>query len=409
MRDRDRVRRRTCSPAVAVTVWSAARAGDGLAPSAPATASRHPSHRRKRLTHDSGQPLSGTSYLQLDRLRLHHPRPQRLQRAEHDRQVLDRQAGRVEQRDLGRRLAAGREAGADRSRAPSRPRDATIPCGDRARQLAAVARLVPLVAEEPALGSDARRSPRRVASALPGPSAPSRFRCWPARRRRRLDHRLVARGDGADDVAGERLGEVADLPAELRRDAAPAASGSGSKHTPGPYSASAMQRPTHVPCSPQPIEPDRRGVLARELLGCDRRRGAGPQRGDRAGVEHRQRLAVVRVGHQHDAGHGRQAAARVAGKRGHPLQRPPGPRRAPASRGSRRSAGSAGRPWAASATRRARSSRTRRARARSPRPARRRRARRRGRVRECVAMLDTLSYSMTVERQAPSAAGPRSS
>ena len=69
---------------------------------------------------------------------------------------------------------------------------------------------------------------------------------------------------------------------------------------PGPYSASAMQRPTHSAVQAAADQPDGAGVLARELLRGDGGRGAGAQRGHGAGVEHRQRLAVAGVGDQHD-------------------------------------------------------------------------------------------------------------
>ena len=63
-----------------------------------------------------------------------------------------------------------------------------------------------------------RATASTLASALPGPSAPSMFRCRPGRRSATLDDRLVAGRDAADDVAGERRRAVARAPAELARE-----------------------------------------------------------------------------------------------------------------------------------------------------------------------------------------------
>ena len=54
-----------------------------------------------------------------------------------------------------------------------------------------------------------------VASALPGPSAPSMLRCRPGRRSLASNDDLGARGDAADDVAAERLLARPGRPAEL--------------------------------------------------------------------------------------------------------------------------------------------------------------------------------------------------
>ena len=78
------------------------------------------------------------------------PGPQRLERADHDRQVLDRQAGRVEQGDLGVRRSSAVQAGADLSELGD-VLTPDAPCRGRPGQLAAVACLLPLVAEEAAV------------------------------------------------------------------------------------------------------------------------------------------------------------------------------------------------------------------------------------------------------------------
>ena len=95
---------------------------------------------------------------------------------EGDRQILDREPGRVERRDL-----VGSSRGpAPLRRAPRRARSRRLGSDDAGvdgvGELAAVARLLPVVAEErePA---PARRSPPRP---CPGPSAPISETCWPA-------------------------------------------------------------------------------------------------------------------------------------------------------------------------------------------------------------------------------------
>ena len=57
-----------------------------------------------------------------------------------------------------------------------------------------------------------------------------------------------------------------------------------------------------------------------ERLGRERRRGAGPERGHRTGVEQRLDESRLRVGEDDETADRRQAASGVARKRGHPLQ-----------------------------------------------------------------------------------------
>ena len=102
--------------------------------------------------------------------------------------------------------------------------------------------------------------------------------------------------------------------------AAPAASGSGSKQTPGP-----VLRVGEAAADPHPVQPaadeaDGARVLARQLLGGDGGRGAGAQRRHGTGVQHRQRLPGAGIGDQHDAGHRRQPSAWIDRKRSDPLQ-----------------------------------------------------------------------------------------
>ena len=231
-----------------------------------------------------------------------------------ERQVLDREAGRVEQRDLvgaGAPVRRAGEDGAELGHVVARD-EAGL---DRAGQLAAVAGLRPLVAEEPA----ARRPPSSSASALPGPSAPSMFRCTPGRR---SPARTTGSCPGVTHVTTSQASASSRAPASQPSSpaSAPAASGSRSKQTPGPYSAAARQRAAHAPCSPQPTIPTVRGVLARELLRGDGRHRARPQRGDRAHVDQRERLAGLGARDADHPHHHRQPARRVAGERRDPLQ-----------------------------------------------------------------------------------------
>ena len=81
---------------------------------------------------------------------------------------------------------------------------------DRRRQLAAVAGLRPLVAEERA-GDDRRDRRLRLARAVGAEHVEVQARAQIAD----VDDRLGARRHAADDVAGQRVGPVAGLPAEL--------------------------------------------------------------------------------------------------------------------------------------------------------------------------------------------------
>ena len=108
--------------------------------------------------------------------------------------------------------ACGRPAASPASTAPrsvtSVARDDALL--DRRRQLAAVAGLRPLVAEERA-GDDRRDRRLRLARAVGAEHVQVKARAQVAD----VDDRLGARRHAADDVAGQRGGPVAGLPAEL--------------------------------------------------------------------------------------------------------------------------------------------------------------------------------------------------
>ena len=84
------------------------------------------------------------------------------------------------------------------------------------------------------------------ASALPGPSAPSMLRWTPGRT---SVESTTGSAPGVTQVTTSHASASSRLPASQPSSpaSAPAASGSGSKQTPGPYSAAARQRAAHAP------------------------------------------------------------------------------------------------------------------------------------------------------------------
>ena len=160
---------------------------------------------------------------------------------------------------------------------------------------------------------------------------------------------------------------------------APAASGSGSKQTPGPYSAAARQRAAQAPCRPQPMipalrassrasswaataatAPVRRAVIARTSTSASGRPSSAEDT----------QIIPITTGNP------------AAGLRGNEVTHLRMARPAPcgrASRGSLHPGERRGRPSAASATRPRRTPRSPRARGRWPPRGRSRRAPRRGR------------------------------
>ena len=240
----------------------------------------------------------------------------RLERGEGDREILDRETGRVERRDLvvvARDRAAvpastspscghvlPRDEARPRPRGPARRRGSPAP-SRRRRDVRA-------------------RAPRPEASALPGPSAPISETCWPGR---------SAPSPRSTSFPGVTV---------TSRSAASACSSDGATSAPSSSAtrrarrSSTSQRLTARPrarnvraaaCPFTPVADDRsrRGVRAPERLRREHRRRTGAQRGHRRGVEHRAQLPVLGVRDEHDARHGREALRRVAGKRGHPLQK----------------------------------------------------------------------------------------
>ena len=185
---------------------------------------------------------------------------------------------------------------------------------DRGGQLATVTRLRPLVAEEAAAVD---RVELRLGLARPVGAEQVQVDA-------RLEvggeyHRLVAGRDAGDDVARERVLARAGLPAQLagqragrlrvnvEAEARPELGRRQAARGPGAVEAAAD-------------DPDRAGVLARQLLCGDGGHRPGPQRGDRAHVHERERLARLRARHADHPHHDRQPAFRVPGKRRDPLQ-----------------------------------------------------------------------------------------
>ena len=236
-------------------------------------------------------------------------RPVRLEHRQADGHVLDREAGGVEQRDRLVRIAPA-PAGEHLAQLghPVARHEAGL---HRAGQLAAVAGLLP--------------TRRRTARSAPPPRPPPRP--CPARRRRACSGACPGRRsaacttgsragrDAGDHVAGRARprGLPASQPSSPA--SAPAASGSGSKQMPGPYSAAARQRAAQAPCSPQPMIPTVRASSRASSCAATAATAPGAQRGDRAHVDQRERLAVLGARHADHAHHHRQPARRVAGER----------------------------------------------------------------------------------------------
>ena len=166
--------------------------------------------------------------LQVDLLRVDDAVAQRLHRRPGDREVLDRQAGGVEQRHGLRARAAGGLAGQDGAEVGDAVagHEALL---DGAGQLAAVRGLRPLVAEQRAGGDGADRRLR-----LAGAVGAEHVEVLAGVQVAGVDDDLGAGRDAADDLGVERLLAGPDGPAQLARPAPRAASGRGSKQTPGP-------------------------------------------------------------------------------------------------------------------------------------------------------------------------------
>ena len=213
-----------------------------------------------------------------------------LERGDRDREILDREPGRVEGRDL----VAPRPARRPRRRAPrraaSRRSRSTSPASTACDELAAVARLLPVVAE------DARRARARDARSrpCPGPSAPIRLTCWPGPERALAEQR--PRGPASPSRAG-------------RRRAPPRAS----RATAQPSSSAARPRARRVDVPERDVAAAREERPRRRApvhAGADHRRGRGVGAPERLRREHRGRAGPQR-------GHGtpRRAPPRAARRR----------------------------------------------------------------------------------------------
>src|SRR5215207_1786150 len=289
--------------------WSKARTSTELGRRVAAGAAR----RRPPFVLPRIPPWLSTRPLERYDRRLESPRAPVFVNGLDDRQVLDRETGGVEQGDLLRRAASLGGSGehipelGDVLAAHLRREDAV-------RELAAGTGLLPLIAEEPAALD------RLELDLLLAMRVRAKHRDVLARPKvARQDHRLVARGDRDDNVLRGGLGTIPDAPAELRRQAlgdlgADVGAGAG----PVADRGEAAGRPGAV--HPAADDPDRARALGRQRFGGDRGRGAGPERGDRGALDHRQLLSRLGVGKEDLAPNHRQALGAVARKRGHPLE-----------------------------------------------------------------------------------------
>ena len=229
---------------------------------------------------------------------------------ERDREILNREAGRVEHRDLVFAAASFRGSGEHVSELRCiGSRDASG--FDGVRKVAVVRRLLPVVAEDAdareLLDRDlglARAVGAHEAHVLPRTERTLREdRLTPGshgdddRRRERLGARDNRRADFVGDRAGARLVDVV-------HDDAPPARGERSRDGTAVHAGA-----------------DHGGVPVRsQRLRCENRRRAGAQRRDGARVERSDEHPVRRVRQQHESRHRRQPLRRIAGERGHPLQ-----------------------------------------------------------------------------------------
>ena len=290
---------------------------------------------------------------------------------ERDREVLDREPGRVEHRDLVGRAAPGRLAGRAPRRARSRRSRATQAGLDRVREVAGVARLPPVVAE------DRARGPARptAISLLSGPSAPIRLTCWPGRSEPSRKSTCLPGVTVDDDVGRERLVlRVGDVRAQLAR------GGLGARAVDvedRDLPAAGEERPRHRLAVHAGA--DDRTLVASSRGRASRRRAPPPRPSAARSATPRRAAPSSRPQDASESSTvpitvGRPRAG-LPGNERDPLQRARSRRRARAWPGSRRPGTRGRRPSAASSTRRARRRRTRRGRPRPParaRPPRRR-------------------------------------
>ena len=257
----------------------------------------------------------GPSALELDLGRLDRARAPRVDDGERDPEVLDRQAGRVEERDLVRVGAAGVRHRQARRRARSPPRG-------RPRR-----RRRPRRARRPSTPAPTRR--RRAGSAPARRARPRPCRARPRRARRSAGPGAGRprtpparpRGDGDDDVLRRRLLARAGAPAQLARRAPRPLAGRGV----GAHPSSVAR------CGQAAGRPGAVHAAADDARRSRRRRGRAPGAETAAAapvrsevtlraVDDRQQLAGLGARDEQRARDHRQAARRVAGERGHPLE-----------------------------------------------------------------------------------------
>src|SRR5215207_4752253 len=231
-----------------------------------------------------------------------------------DPQVLDREAGRVEQRDLVVRPPPLRTAH-DHVAELGHLIPAHGARGHAAGQLAASSGLCPLVAEQAA-----PLDRRQLDLGLPLRVGAQRRQMLARTQIRFTDDHAVARRHGHDDVLDGRVSTISRAPAQLRRERL----GSLEPHVRAHAGAVAGAReatrgPGAVHAAPD--DPHRARLRRREHL--RRERGGGPraQRRDRGAVDDRHELAGLRIRQQQRAGDDGQAALRVSRERRHPLER----------------------------------------------------------------------------------------
>ena len=263
------------------------------APTGAAAAGRSGTRRRPRALEANRQPVGQVAHVR--------------ERGDRDREILDREPGRVEGRDLvGARPALGS------SPASTAPSSVDLVRADEAR----LDRVRP--ARRRGLPAPSRR--RRCASArarrarsrpCPGPSAPIRLTCWPGRSAPSREEHARARRHRHDEVGRERLVRRARRLERRARSAAPRARARVDVPE-RDASAAREERPRRRAAVDAGSDHGRgRGVGAPERLRREHRGGARAERRHGAGVEHRLEPPVVGVREQHEPA--RPSAARAPG------------------------------------------------------------------------------------------------
>ena len=185
---------------------------------------------------------------------------------------------------------------------------------DRGGELPAVARLLPVVAEEVRAAELRDRDLR-----LPGTvRSEERYVLAGFERALRVEH-VGARRDGDDHLAGERLGSArGDAGAEPLGDELPPRR----VHVPDErYDAVRDEHPRRLGAVHAAADDGvGRRLRPAERVRCEHARGGGAERRHRGGVEHGEEPSVLGVGEEHEPGDRREAAGRVARERRDPLE-----------------------------------------------------------------------------------------